>query len=75
MTHTTNHPQTFASGLMSGVARLLGGIGDFIIRIGEANPRLKLAQRLNAMSDEELAARGLKREDIGRHVFGDMFYT
>ena len=27
-----------------------------------------------SMSDEQLAKRGLKREDIARHVFRDLFY-
>ncbi len=47
---------------------------NFLVRIAESNGRMKAVERLNAMSDSELQARGLKREDIVRHVFRDMFY-
>jgi hypothetical protein len=36
--------------------------------------RAEEAQRYFAMSDEELARRGLRREDIIGHVFGPMTY-
>ncbi|MGP1358135.1 hypothetical protein [Roseicyclus sp.] len=38
-----------------------------------AQARLDRMQRLSALSDAELARRGLAREDIARHVFADMF--
>ncbi len=40
----------------------------------ESNSRLVKARRLHAMSDDQLAALGLKREDIARHVFSDLYY-
>ncbi|QDC11618.1 DUF1127 domain-containing protein [Oceanicola sp. D3] len=46
-----------------------------LVSLAEANPRMKAVSRLSAMSDEELAARGLKREDIVRHVFRDIYYV
>ncbi|MFY0632441.1 MAG: DUF1127 domain-containing protein [Vannielia sp.] len=46
-----------------------------LVAMAEANPRMKAVNRLSAMSDEELAARGLKREDIVRHVFRDIYYV
>ena len=49
-------------------------IGDFFSLITESNWRVREAQRLHAMSDAQLAARGLRREDIARHVFRDVFY-
>ncbi|WP_146586497.1 DUF1127 domain-containing protein [Puniceibacterium confluentis] len=54
---------------------ILQGIFSFLVRIAESNGRMKAVERLNAMSDAELAARGLQREDIVRHVFRDMFYV
>lgn len=36
--------------------------------------RLTEIQRLNAKSDRELAGMGLRREDIPRHVYRDIFY-
>ena len=53
---------------------VLHAIGDFFTLITESNWRVREAERLQAMSDSQLAARGLRREDIARHVFRDMFY-
>ena len=57
------------------VARFFQIIGDALVRIAESNGRLRHVRALEAMSDAELAARGLKREDIVRHVFSDTFYV
>ncbi|MGY9046200.1 hypothetical protein P775_25715 [Puniceibacterium antarcticum] len=57
------------------VGNFFEGILNFLVRIAESNGRMKAVERLNAMSDAELAARGLQREDIVRHVFRDMFYV
>ncbi|MGR3494187.1 DUF1127 domain-containing protein [Citreimonas sp.] len=48
---------------------------NFFTAIAESNSRMREAERLNAMSDQELARIGLKREDIARHVFRDMYYV
>ncbi|MDA7424999.1 DUF1127 domain-containing protein [Thalassococcus lentus] len=53
---------------------VLQGIGDFFVAITESNWRVREAERLQAMSDQELAQRGLRREDIARHVFRDMLH-
>jgi len=59
-----------ASLLSSLIEGLTGGLG----RITEANWRVRECERLNAMSDQALAAKGLKREDIARHVFRDVIW-
>ncbi len=63
---------------MARVTKKIGGAGNWLwsgmMWMAENNPRLREAQRLSRMSDSELAAVGLKREEIGRKVFGDMFY-
>lgn len=46
-------------------------IGNFLVLIMENNSRVQLVERLNAMSDEQLAAKGIKRDDIVRYVFRD----
>ena len=53
---------------------LFARIFDAMIRVAENNPRVRQAQRLHAMTDAELAARGIKRTEIGQHVFRDMAY-
>ena len=55
------------------IAAVFAEIGGFLVRVSEANSRVREMDRLNAMSDEELARMGLKREDIVLHVFdGDL---
>lgn len=49
-------------------------IGNFMVAIMESNSRIQRVDALNAMSDEQLAERGLRREDIVRHVFGDYMH-
>lgn len=46
-------------------------IGNFLVALGEASSRAKQVEFLNAMSDAELAERGMTRETIVRHVFSD----
>ncbi|WP_417209187.1 DUF1127 domain-containing protein [Antarctobacter sp.] len=56
-------------------AGFFSSIFNVLMAIAEANPRLKEVERLNAMSDDQLARRGLKREDIVHHVFRDCMYV
>jgi hypothetical protein len=57
------------------VLRFFGHIFDALAFAAEGNRRLKVVERLQAKSDEELAAMGLRREDIVRHAFRDVFFT
>ncbi|WP_417718890.1 DUF1127 domain-containing protein [Salipiger sp.] len=56
------------------LSRILSGIGNALVAVGEANPRLRRVEALQRMTDEQLAARGIRREDIVRHVFHDVYY-
>ena len=40
----------------------------------ERRTRSDEIERLNALSDAQLSKMGLRREDIARHVFRDLFY-
>ncbi len=72
MANTTTHAQPAHWGFnLGGVFR---AIGNALVTLGEANSRVRRAEALQALSDEELAAKGLKREDIPRHVFSDVFF-
>ncbi|WP_323766354.1 DUF1127 domain-containing protein [Marinovum sp.] len=44
---------------------------DFMVSIAESNSRMRRVEFLNSLSNDELKARGLRREDIVRHVFAD----
>lgn len=50
-------------------------IFNALVFLAESDHRMKSIERLTAMSDDELAQRGLKREDIVRHVFRDSLYV
>lgn len=50
--------------------RGLSAIFMGLINVAEANPRYRQIQQLQALSDEQLAKKGLRRDDIVMHVFG-----
>ena len=45
-------------------------IGNAVMYLAENNFRVKQLEALSALTDEQLAERGLKREDIVLKVFG-----
>ena len=49
-------------------------MAGFFQKMALANPRVRQMERLIAMSDAELARRGIKRQDIAHHVFRDVMY-
>jgi len=54
-----------------------GSFWDWLARVGRASSAGKQADlfaRLNAMSDAELAERGLARQDLAYHCFGARAY-
>ena len=61
-------------GLGARLAAPFKAFGRILVKIGEANSRFEQVQRLQRMSDEDLAARGLTRDGIVRHVFRDRMY-
>lgn len=56
------------------LTRFFSAIGHTLVAIGEANPRMRRIEALQRLTDEQLAAKGLRRDDIVRHVFGDVYY-
>ena len=73
MAYTTAH-QVQSAPLTGVVGRILSAIFNALTRIAENNPRYKKMKQLSAMSDEQLAEIGLRRDDIARHVYGDRLY-
>lgn len=59
--------------LFSAVADVFSGIYKALIRIGEANAKVIKIKHLHELTDEELSARGLKREDIVRLVMAGVY--
>lgn len=70
MATTTTAPST-VNGAFSLLAAPFVAIGNWMIRLAESNTQVRKAQFLYSLSDEDLAKRGLKREDIVTHVFGN----
>lgn len=59
------------------MARVSRGFDAFITRMASfssANKCLKEVERLNRMSDADLAARGIKRDEIVLHAFRSYNY-
>ena len=73
MANITTNAQATNWGL--GLSGLFRALGNAIVTLGEANSRVRRAEALQALTDKELAEKGLKREDIPRHVFGDIFFV
>ncbi|MEC3860893.1 DUF1127 domain-containing protein [Mesobacterium sp. TK19101] len=71
MAHIATHVETSAR---SGLRDVLAAIGRGIVAIGENNTRMRAITLYQNMTDAELAARGLKREDIARNVFRDVYF-
>ncbi|MFP4240211.1 DUF1127 domain-containing protein [Rhodosalinus sp.] len=59
----------------SGLRAVLHAIADFFENVAASNRRLRQVQYLQSLTDEELAQRGLKRENIVHHVFCDLYYV
>ncbi|MSU90178.1 DUF1127 domain-containing protein [Rhodobacteraceae bacterium 2CG4] len=78
MTNTHAAPSQlshFVSRIGAGIGWAVNGIFVTLVEIGAASGRMQELERLQAMSDEELAELGLRREDIVRHVFRDRLHV
>ena len=72
-TALVSHP-AFGSGVLSPVVSLVVKFGNLMISIGERSTLMREVNRLNDLSDEDLAARGLSREGEVRRIFAGQFY-
>ena len=48
-------------------------IGNAVIAMAERHPRYKAVEKLNAMSDEQLAEKGLTRVEAVRQILGTYY--
>ena len=63
------------AGFFQGLANSIGRFSDLLTSAYAMDHRYDEVLRLQAKSDEELAAMGLTREKIAAHVFRDMIYV
>lgn len=56
-------------------ARIWHGLERFFAMLADAQDRTEVAERMQGLSDDDLAKIGVRREDIVRHVYRDNFYV
>lgn len=56
------------------VARFFGWIWNGLVFLAENSSRAQALRKLSETSDEELAARGVTRDEIVRKMFADRYY-
>jgi uncharacterized protein YjiS (DUF1127 family) len=74
MATITDIHQPRRAGILALVAAPFKAIFVVLTAIAEAHPRYRELQKLQQMSDEQLAKRGLTRDTIVHHVFRDRFH-
>lgn len=60
---------------LGSIRRFFATVARAIFVSSQSNRRMHMVQELQSKSDDELAALNIKRDDIIRHVFGDLFYS
>ena len=61
--------------IAAGLNRVFNSILNFLVSISMAQSRVRQIEFLCALTDQELAQRGLTRQDIVRHVYRDAYYV
>lgn len=56
------------------ISRFFATLGNALVLMSTANARVRQVERLQSLSNEQLAERGIRREDIARHVFRDLYW-
>ncbi len=74
MAHVSAHAPASHS-ILSALGGLFASIGAAMMRVAESQPKVRQVSALQALSDEELAKRGLKRSEIARYVFSDSYWV
>ena len=69
-----NDTQASHQSFFERLANVLRNIATSIDLAASSNARMRQMEQLSALSDAELAEKGLRREDIARHVFRDVLY-
>ena len=58
-----------------GCVSAVKAVFSFLLAISTAQSRVRQIESLCSKSDEELAARSLRCQDIMRHVYRDVYYV
>ena len=68
------HAATVVHTPASPLSGFFTGLFNALTRMAEANTRVQQVEALQNLSDEDLAAKGIRREDIARFVYRDVLY-
>lgn len=71
---TSHAPKTTTANLISLLIAPFRAIGNGLISLAEAGPRMAEVRKLNALTDEQLASRGTSREREIRRIFASSLY-
>ncbi len=74
MAHTALNTVPTVFGVLNLLAKPFNALGKGLVALAEADTRYKKLNSLMAMSDAELAERGLKRDELVHHTFSDSYY-
>jgi uncharacterized protein YjiS (DUF1127 family) len=55
-------------------ARVLRAASQFFANLANAQNRSNIVERMQNLSDADLTKIGVRRQDIVRHVYGDIYY-
>lgn len=66
--------QTQPSSFFSAIGNFFMSLYNSVDLAASANARIAMMEKLNGKSDAELEKMGLRREDIARHVFRDIYH-
>lgn len=70
--YTATHPAFIEQG--NPISRFFSHLGNAMVLMSTSNDRLRQMDALQKLSDDQLKERGLKRTDIARHVFHDVYW-
>lgn len=74
MADTSIHTST-GFNFIAGLERFWSGLASSMETLAKTQSRVRQMEALSNLSDDQLAQRGMKREDIARHVFRDVYYV
>ena len=74
MAHFAN-PNQSGSGLSAVISEFFASLWNASRQQAEFETRMRRMRKLEALSDAELAKRGIARDRITHHVFRDIYYV
>jgi len=74
MASVTEHTTSLTTGILPRVSAFLSATGTALFNLTSHGGRMREIDRLRALTDQDLAAQGLTRDQIVAHVYRDTYY-